>query len=373
MASSYPGGIDSLTNPATSDSMAVVSHASQHANANDAIEAIQAELGTDPSGASASVAARFDTKVTKAASSTDNALVRFDGPGGDTVQNSGITVDDSGNVSSDLTISKASALLKVTGTGGTHPVVRITGDAGTNRSVFFYTGANDRWCFRADNAAESGSDAGSNFVILNTLDSGAGGGTPFKITRATGKVTLGLVGASAGLELGASGPRDMVGTGSPEGVVTAPVASTWRDTAATTGAIRWVKATGTGNTGWVVEYGDTGNRNMNAATWLNGWASYGGSGQSLRRIGNVVNMRLELTKASATADDVYTLPSGFRPAISVVHQVWATGAGDDYCTSYVTSSGAVAIGRSLSSSNVIYGYVQYITADPWPSSLPGTA
>lgn len=39
------------------------------------------------------------TKVTGPASATDNALVRFDGTGGKTVQNSGITVDDSDNIS----------------------------------------------------------------------------------------------------------------------------------------------------------------------------------------------------------------------------------------------------------------------------------
>lgn len=46
--------------------MVTVSHASQHANANDAIEAIQAELGTDPAGSESTVAARIaaieDTK-----------------------------------------------------------------------------------------------------------------------------------------------------------------------------------------------------------------------------------------------------------------------------------------------------------------------
>jgi len=36
--------------------------------------------------------------VTKAASSTDNAIVRFDGTTGDTLQNSAITIDDTGNL-----------------------------------------------------------------------------------------------------------------------------------------------------------------------------------------------------------------------------------------------------------------------------------
>jgi hypothetical protein len=54
--------LDALTNPTATDLMdsVTVPHATQHANANDAIEAIQAELGTDPAGASATVKARLD-------------------------------------------------------------------------------------------------------------------------------------------------------------------------------------------------------------------------------------------------------------------------------------------------------------------------
>ena len=49
-----------------------------------------------------------------------------------------------------------------------------------------------------------------------------------------------------------------MGTGSPEGAVSAPVGSIYVDSAATNGAIRWIKTSGTGSTGWRVEYGDTG-------------------------------------------------------------------------------------------------------------------
>lgn len=62
MATSYPGGLDAFTNPAATDPLnsATVPHATQHTDVNDAIEAIEAELGTDPSGASATVKARFE-------------------------------------------------------------------------------------------------------------------------------------------------------------------------------------------------------------------------------------------------------------------------------------------------------------------------
>lgn len=42
------------------------------------------------------------------------------------------------------------------------------------------------------------------------------------------------------------------GTGSPEGVVTAPVSALYRQTDGTEEVTRWVKARGTGNTGWVL-------------------------------------------------------------------------------------------------------------------------
>lgn len=62
MPTSYPGGLDNFTNPTASDQLdsATVPHASQHANLNDAVEAIEGELGTNPKGAKATVKARLD-------------------------------------------------------------------------------------------------------------------------------------------------------------------------------------------------------------------------------------------------------------------------------------------------------------------------
>lgn len=60
MATNYPGGLDSLSNPSAGSAQTSPSHAGQHTNANDAIEAIQGELGTDPSGSAATVRARLE-------------------------------------------------------------------------------------------------------------------------------------------------------------------------------------------------------------------------------------------------------------------------------------------------------------------------
>jgi len=75
MASSFPGGLDSFTNPTATDTLdsATVPHADQHSNANDAIEAIESTLGVNPQGGSATVVARLDdvdTSLTGKASTT---------------------------------------------------------------------------------------------------------------------------------------------------------------------------------------------------------------------------------------------------------------------------------------------------------------
>ena len=49
MATNFPTSLDSLTNPATTDQLNSPSHAAQHANANDAIEQLQAKVGVNSS------------------------------------------------------------------------------------------------------------------------------------------------------------------------------------------------------------------------------------------------------------------------------------------------------------------------------------
>lgn len=50
-----------------------------------------------------------------------------------------------------------------------------------------------------------------------------------------------------------SGVKDLMGTGSPEGVVSAPVGSTYRRSNGGAGTSFYVKESGTGNTGWVAK------------------------------------------------------------------------------------------------------------------------
>lgn len=59
MATAYPAALDTFTNPLAGDPTTAPTHAGQHTNKNDAIEAIEAELGTDPAGAETTVKARL--------------------------------------------------------------------------------------------------------------------------------------------------------------------------------------------------------------------------------------------------------------------------------------------------------------------------
>ncbi len=278
-----------------------------------------------------------DDLVKGPASATDNALVRFDGTGGKTVQNSGITVDDSGYITSALS----------------HTSTLSIRDSSTG---------NLRWKWNI---------VGSLLYLTRHNDAGTAIADPLAVSRTNGQVTLGEAGASGGLVLGASGPRVMSGTGSPEGVVTAPVGSTWIDTAATTGAIKWVKASGTGNTGWVVEYGDTGIRDI-AASIANSWTV--SPHLHLRRTGNIVTLYVrQLDGAAASATTFVTLPTGFRPAYDFLQfPVSLTGSAfGGYGAVY--STGEVVVFGTSSACTGGRLEVTFATSNAWPSSLPGSA
>ena len=68
MATNFPASLDSLTNPSSSDPLNNPSHSAQHANANDAIEALEAKVGIDGSANTSSL----DYKVAQLESSRIN-------------------------------------------------------------------------------------------------------------------------------------------------------------------------------------------------------------------------------------------------------------------------------------------------------------
>jgi hypothetical protein len=55
MTTSFPSGLDSFTNPTSGDTLASPDHAAQHADVNDAVEALQAKVGVDGSAVTTSL------------------------------------------------------------------------------------------------------------------------------------------------------------------------------------------------------------------------------------------------------------------------------------------------------------------------------
>ena len=103
----------------------------------------------------------------------------------------------------------------------------------------------------------------------------------------------------------------ITGTGSPEGKVSAPVGSIYVDSAATTGAIRWIKTSGTGNTGWVVEYGDTGWRDITDALEPEKLEVENGGYLRVRRTERYIEYALSNLTVLGTGN-LYSTPAGFR-------------------------------------------------------------
>lgn len=80
-----------------------------------------------------------------------------------------------------LTISKSS----------TSSYIFLTAPSGNAKAVVMQTaGGGNRWFVGADNTPETGSNAGSDYVIFRYDDAGADLTTPFRITRSTGLTTL---------------------------------------------------------------------------------------------------------------------------------------------------------------------------------------
>ena len=162
------------------------------------------------------------------------------------------------------------------------------------------------------------------------------------------------------------------GTGSPEGNVAAPIGSVYTDTAATNGAIRWIKTSGTGNTGWRVEYGDTGwrllaNRNESQTGEI-----------YIRRVVDTCFIRVsKYLDPGNYAKHMASIPVGFRPDGQFYGMIVDSGAGSIHSVIGSYSTGNLSWARSIDGDyarpeNPQSGELTYSTINPWPTSLPGT-
>ena len=165
------------------------------------------------------------------------------------------------------------------------------------------------------------------------------------------------------------------GTGMPEGNVKASVGTYYTDTAATNGAIRWIKTRGSDKTGWKVVYGDTGWRSVPQILSTSMKASV----VKVRRIDNTVYLYAALTGwAYNWNGGGASLPDGLSPG----YQMQGPSAGrrgDSYLTWIVQTGGQINAetpgAQSPTPPLPPIVSVSYVPNDnvPWPTTLPGTA
>lgn len=176
------------------------------------------------------------------------------------------------------------------------------------------------------------------------------------------------------------------GAGSPEGVVTAPIGAEYTDTAATNGAVRWVKYSGTGNTGWKVTYGDTGLRDVTSSISAALDPTNTGT-MSLRRINETVIFKIEnllLLAGSGSLSIWASVPLGFRSisAFGGCSQVFRSNSFGQYQHMVLSSANlswisevnrvaATVTSTTTRPTVTIRGQLVVPTADAWPTSLPG--
>lgn len=166
------------------------------------------------------------------------------------------------------------------------------------------------------------------------------------------------------------------GTGMPEYRVKASVGTYYTDTAATNGAIRWIKTRGSDKTGWKVVYGDTGWRSVPQILSTSMKASV----VKVRRINNTVYLYAALTGWAYNWNGGGTagLPDGLRPN-DQMQGPSAGRHGNSYLTWIIQTSGQInaeaASAQNPTPTLPPIVSVSYLPNDnvPWPTTLPGTA
>lgn len=257
---------------------------------------------------------------------------------------------------------------------------------------------------------EIGSGNNANIVIGNTTPPvavtdvqaqgppGPPGGKGDAGSLTIGTVTTGAAGSSASATITGDAPSQILnltiprgnvgdptafelrGTGMPNGIVTAGPGAYYTDTAGTNGAWRWLKKSGTGNTGWSVMHGDTGWRDVTALAV--GHPGIASGTIRIRRVGEVSFIRLSsLTFSSdyTRTSELLTLPSGFvfgpiaglasrANGLASTTNIALTPAGQFYILDRNLDSPTTSIPAGWPLSGMFSGPA----SQAWPTTLPGT-
>ena len=184
------------------------------------------------------------------------------------------------------------------------------------------------------------------------------------------------------------------GTGMPNGKVTAPVGTTYVDTAVTNGALKWIKRRGTDNQGWEILTGDTGWRTLNIVSKLGasylkvrrkndtvmyqfGGLSWGWFGV-VRRGGTGYSPQGSDKERNCYILGLSGVPYGFRSESSLIGGIY-NDKGTPYGTWYLGGAGdsnmlrfqftdPVPTDRDIGDIRV--SSISYLTSEPWPTTLP---
>jgi len=120
-------------------------------------------------------------------------------------------------------------------------------------------------------------------------------------------------------------------------------------------------------------HGDTGWRDI-GANLLDGWEP-AANRVLIMREGNDVTLRLDTTRTSdaSTFSNILDLPTGFNPAGRArIAPVFITSSKQGWFDNISGPLRVRDLPSALSEGDRITATVKWITADPWPSSLPGT-
>ncbi|GAB2762193.1 SGNH/GDSL hydrolase family protein [Nocardioides pakistanensis] len=176
--------------------------------------------------------------------------------------------------------------------------------------------------------------------------------------------------------LALSHPGEISGTGTPEGIVTAPIGTRYTDRDATNGAVSWIKSSGDGDTGWRVEVGDTGWRQV--PTDAGATTAHPSMTILVRRIGDIGFASLiEYGNASATPGlaRVYLLPQGFRKQnVDSVVTGQLGNAGTGAATNgnvYVAVDHKIGVYHTEAIKH--FASLTWVCEPAWPTTLPGVA
>lgn len=224
----------------------------------------------------------------------------------------------------------------------------------------------------------------------------AGASVPQRLTLSENTLTLSDGGGSVTLpsSSGQGSQYEIHGTGTPNGNVAAPVGTTYVDTNATNGALKWIKRTGTNNQGWEVLTGDTGWRTLNinsklGASYLKirrkndtvmyqfGGLSWGWFG-IVRRGGPGYSIQPSDRERNVFILGLHQVPQGFRSEFSLIGNIY-NDKGTPYGTWYVGGpsdanmlrfqfTDPVPTDRDIGDIRV--SPIMYLTSEPWPTILP---